>query len=293
MPTFLEQPSYGPRGPDGQGWNRLSLNAHFDARHQCGWQPTHFATLFEATTGHQRWGDFDRCFVSHPGSCTTCPVQVRRLAYQGGIDWPAGMPLLLARVRPLPPTPGAFFADPASGRSSLELSAWRGGPPVLEAGWVEVLNTRGRRMSWCWQDEQGEAFWLVRNHPGADSAVVLNTQIGTGIRHELYAGPGKPRLAVLSCRGSCAHEAYHLRHLAADLADRPYLTGAPRPDAVIPRRLPGVPLVTLTHAGGSSIIDRDRSRDDGASTVQIDWDVPFDEPTAASLMAHTVRLVAL
>jgi len=290
MPTFLEQPSYGPQGPDGQGWNRLSLNAHFDRLHQCGWQPGRFAALFEALTGRQQWGGFGRCFVGHPGSCGTCPVQLRRLAREGGIAWPDKMPLLLARVRPSPPTPGALFADPAAGRSSLELSPWRGWLPVLKAEWVEILNTPDHTMSWCWQDEQGEAFWLVRNHPAADAAVVLSKKFDAGMRHELHGEPGRPRLAVLTRRGSCAHEAYHLQHLAADLGDRSDRVG---PVAEIPEQLPGVPLTRFTQTGTSSLIHRDRSRDYGSSTVELSWDVPLDETTATALMAHTVRLIAI
>ncbi|WP_331732623.1 hypothetical protein [Streptomyces sp. NBC_00989] len=290
MPTFLEQPSYGPRGPDGQGWNRLSLNAQNDRLHQCGWQPRRFAALFEALTGRQQWGGFGRCFVGHPGSCGTCPVQLRRLAREGGIAWPARTPLLLARVRPSPPTTGALFADPAAGRSSLELSPWRGGPTVLKAEWAEILNTPDHTMSWCWQDERGEAFWLVRNHLAADAAVVVSRKLGAGMRHELYGGPGTPRLAVLTCRGSCAHEAYHLQHLAADLNDRDGTVG---PDAELPEQLPGVPLTGLAQTGTGSLLHRNRSRDYSSSTVELSWDVPFDETTATALVAHTVRLIAI
>ncbi|RSN14843.1 hypothetical protein DMH25_07870 [Streptomyces sp. WAC 01325] len=292
MPLFLEQPTY-PRGPDGRGWNRLSLNAHFDRRHQCGLQPTRFAALYEALTGRQHWGGFGRCFVGHPGSCGSCPVQLRRLAREGGINWPDETPLLLARVRPWPLTPGALFADPASGRSSLELSPWRGGQPVLDADWVEILNTPGLLISWCWQDEQGEAFWLVRSHPAADTAIVHTERIGAGLRHELYGGPGLPRLAVLTCHGCCAHEGYHLRHLAADLAHRPDRAPALGTGTETPGRLPGVPLVDLARVGSSSVIRRARSRSHGPSTVQIGWDVPFDETTVTALAAYAVRLVAI
>ncbi|WP_369228432.1 hypothetical protein AB5J52_48145 (plasmid) [Streptomyces sp. R39] len=292
MPTFLEQPTY-PRGPDGRGWNRLSLNAHFDQLHQCGWQPRRFTTLFEALTNRQHWGGFGRCFAGRPGVCGSCPVQLRRLAYEDGIEWPTGVPLLLARVKPWPLTPGAFFADPAAGRSSLELSTWRGGPPILKAGWTEVLNTRNRTISWCWQDDQGEAFWLVRFHPAADTAVVLSEKLGTGIRHDLYNAPGGQRLAVLTCHGCCAHEGYHLQHLAADLADHPGHAVRLAPDAMLPERLPGVPLVRIEHSGKTTVIRRDRSREYGSSTVQVSWDVPFDETTATALAAHTVRLAAI
>ncbi|MFJ9381446.1 hypothetical protein [Streptomyces sp. NPDC101455] len=120
--------------------------------------------------------------------------------------------------------------------------------------------------------------------------MALSRKLGAGMRHELHGGPGKPRLAVVTCRESCAHEVYHLQHLAADLDDRASAVG---PNAEIPEQLPGVPLTRFTQTGTSSLIQRDRSRDYGPSTVELCWDVPFDETTATALVAHTLRLIAL
>jgi hypothetical protein len=132
LPLFLTAPGYGSNGPDGQGWNRLSLNAHFDVRNQCGLLPANFPALFESMTGRQAWGGFERCSRPGPGECGTCPVQRLHLEHRG-IDWPASTPLLLFRVRPLPRTPGTLFADPAAGRSTLHPHTWQGAEVDVEA----------------------------------------------------------------------------------------------------------------------------------------------------------------
>ncbi|MCX5215654.1 hypothetical protein OG689_41605 [Kitasatospora sp. NBC_00240] len=283
MPIFLEEPSYGPGGPDGQGWNRLSLNAHFDQRHQCGLLPINFPTLFESMTGRQRWGGYERCRQLAPGHCGECPIQRRHTEDQGAIAWPDRTPLLLARVRPLAPTPGALFADPASGRSTLELRPWPGGTAV-EASWVQVRNTPALRLSWAWRDAEGEAFWLVRNNPAAADAVVRSKKFGAHTRHSLYSLEDGPRVALLTCRGSCAHASSHLQHLAADLGVHAGRSPGCVPDTT--ERLPGVRSIELAQKDGRSVIRRH-----GAETL-IAWDVPFDETTAAALAAHTVRLTS-
>ncbi|MFE4829798.1 hypothetical protein [Streptomyces sp. NPDC056672] len=289
MPIFLQQPGYRPGGPDGQGWNRLSLNAHGGLWDECGWMPTNHPTLFAAMTGRQRWGSFEPC--TERGACGECPVQRRHFAYEGGVDWPEGVPLLLARIRPWPQTPGGLFGGLDGGHSDLELSAWNGGPPLLKTGWTQVLNTRGQRISWWWSDQESEAFWIVRNHPAADEALVHSEVGPAATRHELYGREGGPRMAVLTCQGACAHETYHLRHLAADLADHTAdADRPPQPPPSLPERLPGVPLITLSHRDGSSLLRRPQSRDYDTSTLRIGWDVPFDELTATALVAHAVRL---
>ena len=290
MPIFLEQPRHDPKGPDGQGWNRLSLNMHGGLWNECGLMPTSHPTLFEAMTGRQRWGNgFGPC--TRRGACGECPVQQRRLAHEGGVDWPEGVPLLLARVRPWPVPKGTLFGGLTAGRSNLELSAWNAGLPVLETDWMELLNTRGQRISWWWTDQEGEEFWIVRENPAADEALVRSEVRPAATRHELYGHDGGLRLATLTCQGACAHETYHLRQLAADLAHRaPAAEQQPSPAPPLPERLPGVPLITLSHADGRSVIRRSSSREYGTSTVLVDWDVPFDEISVTALVAHAVRL---
>ncbi|MFE1478563.1 hypothetical protein ACFW6N_32525 [Streptomyces cyaneofuscatus] len=285
MPLFLEQPSYGPRGPDGQGWNRLSLNAHFDTRHQCGLMPTTYAALYESTRGLQSWGPYERC--SSSGHCSACPVQRLHLE-RDGVDWPAGSPLLLARVRPLPLSPGLMFADPAAGRSTLHLRTWRGEDVDVEADWRTVRNSPGLRLGRAFWDEEGHAFWLVRSNPAAASAVVRTRRFQSHTRHALYGSDGGRRLALLSCHGGCAHDEGHLRLLAADLAGgRPI---GSQDSAVLPERLPAVPGIEFGHVDGRTVLQRDASPEYSSSTTYISWAAPADMTAVTALLAHAVRL---
>ncbi|MFF3489087.1 hypothetical protein ACFYXC_38475 [Streptomyces sp. NPDC002701] len=78
-----------------------------------------------------------------------------------------------------------------------------------------------------------------------------------------------------------------------DRPPRPDRDSALGPDAKIPQQLPGVPLIRLAHNADSSLIHRNRSREYGSSTVQLSWAMPFDETTATTLLAYTVRLIAI
>ena len=289
MPVFLEAPSY-PRGPDGQGWNRLNLSAHFDIRHQCGLRPTTYATLFDSMTGRQGWGGYLRCPERGPGHCPTCPIQRAHLDREG-VDWPARTPLLLVRVRPLPPTPGALFADPAAGRSTLHLQSWRGKEVDVDADWQSVRNTPHLRLGRAYFDDEGQAFWLVRHSPSAASAIVRSRQFASHTRHALYGGAAGKRLALLTCHGGCAHEDWHLQQLAADLSDSE-LAPAPAEAPEIPARLPAVPGIEFAVEDGCTVLSRSASRDYASSTTHVSWNVPLGEAAVTALLAHAVRLTA-
>ncbi|MFF7251438.1 hypothetical protein ACFZBU_47185 [Embleya sp. NPDC008237] len=193
----------------------------------------------------------------------------------------AGVAVFLARVRPLPPTPGAMWADPASGRGTLDLYAWPDERTAIPATWQEVRRTPGVRIGWAWHDDDGQAFWLTRDNPAAATAVVHGRRPGTGTRHALYETPEGPRPAGVVCHGPCDHDAHHLRHLAADLAVSP--SG---PATVVPERLPGLRGVTLAYEDGRGVL----RRNDRVTTVS--WGVPLRRSAAAALVAHAVRLAA-
>ncbi|MFB8406757.1 hypothetical protein [Streptomyces sp. NPDC055912] len=294
MPLFLEQPTYGPHGPDGQGWNRLSLNAHFDTRHQCGLLPIGYTGLFESRTGRQGWGGYDRC--GKAGACGACPVSALSGEQRPLEGWPAGTPLLLGRVRPWALTPGALLADPAGGRSDVHLMTWQGEDTGVKADWQSVRNDYGARISWTFRDAEGEAFWLVRDNPDAGAAVVRTKQLGATTRHALYGCSGGPRLALLTCHGGCAHEEYHLRHLAADLAGLP---GSDAPNASrglaggLPEFLPAAPGISFAHEARHVEIRRSASRQYPGSTTRFALDVPDGTATTSVLLAYAVRLVTV
>lgn len=292
MPLRLDPPRYGPAGPDGKGWNRLSLNAHFDSPHHCGLLPTSFATLFEARTGRQRWGGYERCVSSGP--CTSCTVYRTSRAGPHLSGWPSGTPLLLGRVRDWPRTPGLEFADPAAGRSSVHLHTWQGAETGVRVEWPVLAAAADLALTWQFRDEDGEAFWLVRLNPAVAEVTVRSKAYEQHTRHVLYTGGGRRRLALVKCHGTCAHEDWHLRHLAADLSDLVDaapgggLTGA----SAFPELLPGLRSFALCHADGTTTIRHAASRDFGASTMTVDAYVPTSSDLAAALLAHLARVAA-
>ncbi|MEV8335076.1 hypothetical protein [Streptomyces niveus] len=286
MPLFLEQPTYGPAGPDGLGWNRLSLNTHFDTRHQCGLLPSTYATLLESRRGVQAWGSYDRCVASPFGSCSSCPIQRWHLE-RDGISWPLDVPLLLVRIRPLPLSPGLSFADPAAGRSTVHLCSWRGEDLNVKADWRTLRNTAGVLGRAFW-DSEGQAFWMARSNPAAASAVVHSKRFRTHTRHALYGGKEGRRLALLSCHGACAHDEDDLRHLAADVADWDPDSG---PDGIsVPSRLPAVPGIDFGHEQSRTVLRRRASQGYPASTLAVSWALPVRRAAVTALLAYAVRL---
>ncbi|MFJ4680551.1 hypothetical protein [Kitasatospora sp. NPDC088783] len=278
---FLQQPSYGPAGPDGQGMNRLSLNAGFDSRHQCGLQPTDFTTLWESMTGRQYWGGYGRCHKLAPGHCGDCPVHRSTIVLKDGIHWPGGAPLLQARIRPLAPTPGAMFVNWNAALSTLELRPWPGGP-VLEATWQQVRSTRGFGISWFWRDEGGEAFWMVRA-PDTTAARVRTETTSRGVRHTLRAREREAPAAVVECAGGCGHDDLDLLRLAADLAD-----AGEAADSAWDPPLPtgGLRGVTVAHDRTSNVSELRR----GGRTASLRWPTPLGPRAWAAVCAHAVRL---
>ncbi|MET9779306.1 hypothetical protein ABZ023_34550 [Streptomyces sp. NPDC006367] len=307
MPTYLDNPhEYGPRGPDGQGWNRLSLNAHFDTPAHCGLRPIRFASLFEARTGRQRWGGYERCMgaklASRPApdaspdtprvQCGTCPVYQNAREHPPLPNWPDQAVLLLGRVRDWPRTPGMWIADPAAGRSSVHLHTWQGQDTGVAVDWPDLAIAAEIRMTWQFHDQDGDAFWIVRLNPRAEQTAAHTKNYRDHTRHVLYAPDGR-RLAGVKCHRACAHEDWHLRHLAADLSDLDGATPADRPTAApdLPERLPGVPSSSLSRDGGTTTITNSASRAFGATTMIVNAEVSTSSETAA-LLAHIARVAA-
>ncbi|WP_328973331.1 hypothetical protein [Streptomyces sp. NBC_00239] len=306
MPVYLDNPhEYSPRGPDGHGWNRLSLNAHFDTPAHCGLRPIRFASLFEARTGRQRWGGFERCMGAKltprpvPNAspdtprvlCGSCPVYQNAREHPLVPNWPDRSVLLLGRVRDWPRTPGMWLADPAAGRSSVHLHTWQGQDTGVAVDWPDLAIAAEIRMTWQFQDQDGDAFWIVRLNPAAEKTVVHTKKYRDHTRHVLYAADAR-RLAALKCHGACAHEDWHLRHFAADLAD---LDGAapahgPATAPALPEGLPGVPSFSLAPAGGTATITHTASRDFDASTMTVNAEVPPSPDATAALLAHIARV---
>ena len=143
MPIYLEPPAYKPGGPDGQGWNRLSLNAHMDGGlAQCALRPRSYGKLFESQdTRHARWTGFGVCVGE--GQCGTCPV----LAAE-----PTELRSFTREVLVRISDRGAPYVmnKPEQGWSSLA-QKWT---------WDDIARLRGWELGRRHNDEYGEGFWL-------------------------------------------------------------------------------------------------------------------------------------
>ena len=90
MPIFLPPPSPSHRGPDGQGWNRLSLFGLQSP--QCALRPARQAAFWEAMdTRRARYGGYLAC--TGGGACDLCP---RLRAHE--VIWPWFGEQILVRV---------------------------------------------------------------------------------------------------------------------------------------------------------------------------------------------------
>ena len=72
MPIYLPRPRRDPRGPDGQGWNRIHFYpVGYD---ECALRPTDAATLMESSNSWRAsYGLFGPC-VTDDGDCPNCPL---------------------------------------------------------------------------------------------------------------------------------------------------------------------------------------------------------------------------
>ncbi len=163
--TRLRARDHNPGGPDGQGWNRLSLNAHMGgASDQCALQPRSYVSLHESRrhTGLARCGNgYGRC--TGDGPCDTCPI------FEAALEEPTWLPAETDRVlvrlkesevdggwglgRPYP-TP-YVVDDPDAGWAS----------PRYRWTWERLWRLRGWRLGRRHLDGHGEGFWLTKEDP--------------------------------------------------------------------------------------------------------------------------------
>lgn len=157
MPIRLEPPTHRHGGPDGQGWNRISLNAHMGTpTAQCALKPTTAATLVESwDTRRARWGNFGPC--TRDGSCATCPM-----LDSDPTRIPAHTERILVRLKPsdaagvnLPPDTPYIVDDPDAGWVS----------PRYRWTWSKLSRLIGWRFDGMHRDEHGDGFWLHKDDP--------------------------------------------------------------------------------------------------------------------------------
>ncbi|MFJ1607011.1 hypothetical protein ACIOHS_27110 [Streptomyces sp. NPDC088253] len=140
MPIHLPPPAYQPGGPDGQGWNRLSIASCWTPSAQCALRPTDWPTLLEShDTRRARWGGFGPCV--RRGECGACPVLKRRTgeSFTLGDEVIADEVLVLVDEDGTPRVPtGKGYFEPATWEQLARVDGW----------------TLGRR--------HPQGFWLIR-----------------------------------------------------------------------------------------------------------------------------------
>lgn len=149
MTIHLKAPDGHRAGPDGRGWNRLSLNAHIGTpMDQCALQPTSYAHLLESQdTRRARWGNFGRCH--NGGDCGNCPILKAAPKTLRALD-----DRVLVRIHP---HDGHLYL------MNRPEDGWASG--ALRWTWAEVARVEGWGIGGRHRDAHGDGFWLIRVRP--------------------------------------------------------------------------------------------------------------------------------
>lgn len=164
MPTYLEPPALPTRGPDGQGWNRISLGYYGSPGAQCALRPRSYAALWEVThrPACAQFGPYDPCVrhqtlqVNRP-VCTDCPFYTRPSRRLDTDD-----DRVMVRIKAIAP-------------SGFGLASQEERIPYVISDPSATWDTDAQRWSWTdlvhlgdWAvgrrgaDEHSEFFWLER-----------------------------------------------------------------------------------------------------------------------------------
>lgn len=144
MPIYLPAPKHDPRGPDGQGWNRLGLHfATLKPQDQCALRPRDTKSLREMQdTRRARWGGYGVCPAK--GACEGCAVFHDHFEFDPLAD------RVLVRVDH---RGHAWLMDkPHAGWSSKAI-------PVT---WQQLALIDGWQLGSDYRDKHSRGFWLVR-----------------------------------------------------------------------------------------------------------------------------------
>ncbi|MFF6801090.1 hypothetical protein [Streptomyces sp. NPDC012616] len=225
MPIYLREPEVPAGGPDGKGWNRLSLNAHGGLGAQCALRPRRWGALLEAQdTRRARWGGFGPCI--RRGQCDGCPV--REALNDRCTAVLVNAPRVLVRVE-LVFTPGTLVTGPAGHRLWVTTGPddrdYRSGRPWT---WDHAVRVYGWKLGRPYYDEHGEGFWLERTTHVPASGCAITTRARTfATRHAFRVA--RCRVAFLHCSGECSHDTELLNAISH---------ACPGPDGADEERLP-------------------------------------------------------
>ena len=143
MPIHLKAPAHVNGGPDGHGWNRLSIGSL--AGDECALRPRDYSHLIEATdTRRARYGGYGPCIAD--GRCDTCPIATAAPTTLQSFD-----DRVLVRVGQDGRRP--YLMDrPEDGWASLA-KRWT---------WQELARLEGWEVGPRYSDEHSAGFWLLR-----------------------------------------------------------------------------------------------------------------------------------
>ncbi|WP_327345933.1 hypothetical protein [Streptomyces europaeiscabiei] len=202
MPLHLPAPEAPAAGPDGKGWNRLSLNAHGGFLAQCALRPRRWGALLESQdTRRARWGGFGPCI--RRGQCDGCPV--REALYGQCTVVPVNAPRVLVRVEPVFAT-DARFCGPDGYRLWITT-----GPDDRNYGdrqpwtWDQAARVQGWDIGRMYADEHGEGFWLERTTRVPALGCVITTRARPSFTRHAFR-VARCRVALLHCAGECTHD---------------------------------------------------------------------------------------
>jgi hypothetical protein len=147
MPIRLEGPQSSPRGPDGRGWNRISLAGWWTPSNQCALLPTDYTHLRESQdTRRARWGGYGPC--THDGGCESCPIFQAAPTHLDALT-----DRVLVRIHPQD-THVYLMNRPEDGWAS-NAQRWT---------WSRLSRLEGWEVGERHSDEHSEGFWLIRSN---------------------------------------------------------------------------------------------------------------------------------
>jgi hypothetical protein len=146
MPIHLAAPQGHTHGPDGKGWNRLSLGGHMGTPSaQCALLPTSYPNLVESQdTRRARWGGFGTC--NSAGRCDNCPIFQTAPKQLQALD-----DRVLVRIHP---HDGRLYL------MNRPEDGWASG--ALRWTWAEIARLDGWEIGHRHRDEHGDGFWINR-----------------------------------------------------------------------------------------------------------------------------------
>ncbi|WP_406178056.1 hypothetical protein [Streptomyces canus] len=204
MPIYLRAPEAPAGGPDGKGWNRLSLNAHGGFLAQCALRPRRWGALLEShDTRRAHWGGFGPCV--NRGNCDECPV--RTALHDRWTVVPVNAPRVLVRCEPVF-APGTLFGGPDAWRlwvtTGPDDQDYRERQPRPWT-WEDAVRVRGWDLGRPHFDEHGEGFWLERTTrvPAVGCAITTRAR-SSFTRHAFRVA--RTGVAHLHCSGECRHD---------------------------------------------------------------------------------------